>query len=90
MGTAAFLIAAIRILGTSTASEVLGKRHSGSTAPACKDVLFGGRHAMVWGWFSHGLQAREKKVWEEPANAPAPVLQLSSTAVEDRHAAGPC
>lgn len=87
--TAAFLIAAVRIVGTSTASKVLCKHHCGPRTPACKDVPFGGRFAVVWGWFSHGLQARGEKVWEEPASAPAPAPLLSSIAMrKDSHAAG--
>lgn len=37
---------------------------------------------MVWGWSSHGLQASGEKMWEEPASAPAPALQVSSTTEE--------
>lgn len=40
--TAAFLIAAVRIVGTSTASKVLCKHHCGPRTPACKDVPFEG------------------------------------------------
>lgn len=48
METALFLIAAIRILGTSAAFKVLCKQHRGPTAPARKDVPFRERRASAF------------------------------------------
>jgi len=82
--TAAFLIAAIRILGTSTASKVLCKHRSGPRAAAHQMFLL--EEGTPWCGDSLPMVCRQEG---RRSRKSLQVPQLSSTAVEkDRHAAG--